>query len=136
MKRTKRAVAVLVSALLLCALLLSGCTGEKTEIKDFDKNLNKACLDWLKNYVTTEKENYNCDESLTEIKETKNTDGNLYEATGILCIVEKETKQPETAEFKIVLENVDYVGMSTATFRLMDFQIGEFTASEAEPPSN
>lgn len=134
MKQAKRALGMLIAVLVLCSLL-AGCAGTRTEIKDLDKSLNKATEEWLKNYVSTEMKGFSVVKDQTEIREIKSTTENVYEASGTLAVTEKATGEMKAADYTLVIENIDYVGMVTATFKLKEFRIGEFSALENTPDS-
>ena len=123
MKHGKIAVAVLLCAVLLCGLLLTACAGSVTEVKDLDASLEKAVRDYLADYVKNNVTFYLYDEESTRIDSVE-ADGINYTVKGVLGL-KKETGTAASADFDLTVEFINFVGMTTATFRMLEAQVSD-----------
>ncbi len=126
MKKTKNTLAILLSVLIVCTFLLSGCTGQRAEVKDLEKAATKAAMDWYKNYVTTEMKDCSYNKDYSEVTEIEQTEDNHLVITGVLGVKERETGEIKQAKCRLELLNADYVGMPTATFKMLSFDLEDF----------
>ena len=123
MKQTKRAVAILLAVLTLFALLLSSCAAGVTEIKDAESAAGKAAQDYLKDYVKKNVTDKVFAEDLTRVTSVKK-DGKIYTVLGFYAVKDsEESTDVQTAVYTMKMELIDYVGMTTATFRLLEANI-------------
>lgn len=123
MKQTKRAVAILLAVLTLFALLLSSCAAGVTEIKDAESAAGKAAKDYLKDYVKKNVTDKVFAEDLTKVTSVEK-DGKNYTVLGFYAVKDsEESTDVKTAVFTLKMELIDYVGMTTATFRLLEANI-------------
>ncbi len=124
MKHGKIAIAALLCAVLVCGLLLTACTGSVTEVKDLEASLEKAAKDYLSDYVKNNLGDYDFDADSTRIDPPAN-DGILYTVKGVLGLTNKESGAAASADFDLNLEFVNFVGQTTATFRMLEAKVGE-----------
>ena len=132
MKTVRKSLAVLLAVLVACSLVFVGCNSGTTEIKDLEKSIEKATNEWLKNYVSTElKDQYTFNSEFSTVDKIENTSDRDYTVTGMLGVKEKDSGDIMTADYTMVVENVNHVGMVTATLRMLDFTVGEFRLAQA-----
>ena len=124
MKHRKIAVAVLLCAVLVCGLFLSACTGSVTEVKDLENSMAKAVKDYLKDYVKTNLPDYEFDEAATRIDAPTNDDI-IYTVKGVLGLTRKDTGAAASADFNLSVENINFVGQTTATFRMLEANVAD-----------
>lgn len=124
MKHRKIAVAALLCAALVCGLLLTACTGSVTEVKDLDAALEKAVRDYLSDYVKNNLSDYDYDEAATSIDAPTNEDI-MYTVKGVLGLTRKDTGTAATADFDLSVEFINFVGQTTATFRMLEAKVAD-----------
>lgn len=124
MKHRKIAIAVLLCAALVCGLFLTACTGSVTEVKDLNSSLEKAVKDYLSDYVKTNLPGYEYDEATTRIDAPTNEDI-MYSVKGVLGLTDKATGAAATADFDLMVEFINFVGQTTATFRMLEANVAD-----------
>lgn len=122
MKHRKIALAALLCTALICGLLLTACTGSVTEVKNLDAALDKAVRDYLTDYVKTNFEGYTLDEATTRIDEPEHDDI-MYTVKGAIGLTDKETGAAASSDFDMTVEFINFVGQTTATFRMLELNV-------------
>ena len=123
MKHRKIAFAALLCVTLVCGLFLSAYTGSVTEVKGLDSALEKAVRDYLADYVKANLADYQYDQESTQINSPAN-DGINYTVKGTLGLKNKASGAAASSAFELRVEFINYVGQTTATFRMLEANVG------------
>ena len=121
MKQARKKLWVPLLALVLVSMLLAGCTATSQEVRNLDKAALTAAQDLSKAYIKNEFGNqYLFDSESSQLGTAEHVSENLWRVSGVLGLKEAETEQTHTMPYTVELESIDYIGMVTATFRLVN----------------
>ena len=124
MKHRKRTLAGLLCLTLLLVLCLTACTGDVQDVSDLETALNKAAGEYLSDYAKNSLDGYVLNQETTRIDSVQNEDI-VYTLKGVMGLSEESSGAARTADFTMKIEFINYAGMTSATFRMLEINVAD-----------